>query len=381
MNLFILIVFIPYLFFVLLMIIGWRRSQQAPNRSAIDPADLPVITVIVAFRNEETNLQNLINDLLQQDYPESRRQVILVNDHSSDSSERTVSDRILEQKGFTLVSLRDGEAGKKQALTRAVELAEHEILVITDADCRLSSDWLLSWGEFFKKGNVQFAFGGVRIPDKGTLFSKLQSIEWSSLVGSGAATSAWGHPTLCSSANLAFAKSCFEEVGGYAGSEHIPSGDDEFLMNRFQEKFRVAFIPDSRSVVSTAPQDSLKAFFSQRLRWAGKWRFNRSILTQALAVFILLFQTTWMLLPLVMFFHFAGVNTLVVLICLKIALEYIFLSTVCRFLSTNFNPVVFLVLQFLYAPYVFGVGILSPFKRYSWKGREANPVQKSGIGE
>ena len=138
-------------------------------------------------------------------------------------------------------------------------------------------------------------------------------------------------------ANLAFRKSAFVEVDGYAGNMDIPSGDDEFLMRKISGRFpgSIRFLNSADAVVSTRPQESVGAFFAQRLRWAAKWKYNPSVSTVALAFFILIFQTEIGALLFVTPFVRTIAPVVMVLMIVKFLLEYFFLSRVGNFLNAS----------------------------------------------
>ena len=75
-------------------------------------------------------------------------------------------------------------------------------------------------------------FGTGNLYTRTSPFDALQTVEFASLIGSGACTMALGHPTMCNGANLCYEKRVFTEVGGFAGVDHLASGDDEFLMHK-----------------------------------------------------------------------------------------------------------------------------------------------------
>ena len=140
-------------------------------------------------------------------------------------------------------------------------------------------------------------FGGVKL-EGSSFFSALQSHEFLSLIGTGAATLWYGLPSMCNGANLAFRKAIFFEVGGYANNLHIPSGDDEFLMRKIFQLFPegIQFVSDSDAVVSTPASLALKEFVHQRVRWAGKWKHNVSSWNAVVAIFIFCFQLSVLML-------------------------------------------------------------------------------------
>jgi cellulose synthase/poly-beta-1,6-N-acetylglucosamine synthase-like glycosyltransferase len=217
---------------------------------------------------------------------------------------------------------------------------------------------------------VKFVSGGVRIRGDGSVWSGLQATEFVSLIGTGAATIGLGYPTLCNGANMAFRRDVFNEVGGYAGNEHIASGDDEFLIRKVHLSYPggVRFCSDAATVVETTAVP-FREFISQRLRWAGKWKHHRSFPGLALAVFIFSFHAAFLtILPAVVI---AGAVIIpLVLIAGKMLLEYLFLRRVSAFLGTGWSWTRFGVLQVTYPLYAVLFGIFANLKSPVWKGRK-----------
>jgi cellulose synthase/poly-beta-1,6-N-acetylglucosamine synthase-like glycosyltransferase len=384
MNLFFFLVFGFYFVVMLLLLTGWQQSLA--GRSSLQPETFSFrsITVVVPFRNEEAYIATLIQDMIGQDLPPEYVEVILVDDHSTDHSSEIISDCLPAvaltnspdyggrgRANFKYVSLPEGKAGKKQAIMLAVEQARGEIIVTTDADCRVPNHWLQSIATSFHEENVKMVFGGVRIKEDKSFFSKLQALEFCSLIGTGAAMAGLGLPILCNGANLAFLRAAFLEVKGYEGNLDIPSGDDEFLMRKIDRRFPggIRFQPAGDSVVETRPMESLKAFVDQRIRWAGKWKYSGSQLSQFTAVFIFVFQTTFLVLWIAPLLNWISGYLTLFLITGKMIFEYAFLFQVGTFLSVRPRLFHFLVLQFIYPFYVIFVGLASLFSSPEWKGR------------
>src|SRR5690606_24407046 len=130
--------------------------------------------------------------------------------------------------------------------------------------------------------------GGVRIRQDGNLFSALQAMEFASLIGSGAATLALGIPVMCNGANLAFRKEAFQQAGGYGDNNHVPTGDDVFLLRRIfsHDPRSVRFNAFPESVTETEPASTLSEFVRQRIRWASKWNLHPKPDSALLAAFV-----------------------------------------------------------------------------------------------
>jgi poly-beta-1,6-N-acetyl-D-glucosamine synthase len=212
-----------------------------------------------------------------------------------------------------------------------------------------------------------------------TLFSNLQALEFASLIGSGMSMASWKFPVMCNGANMAYRKSVFEEVGGYQGNLHIPSGDDEFLMRRVLNAYPNGIQPSSarQSVVTTLPNRTFKELFQQRIRWAGKWTANYSFVSRVLTVFIFCFQLTTVLVPIFLTIRWIDIQTGLFLVLTKAILELLFLKNVARHLSLKWSWVSFFILQLIYPGYVVTIGLLSNFNSFEWKGRKLKSLTVS----
>ncbi|MFM9840144.1 MAG: glycosyltransferase [Cyclobacteriaceae bacterium] len=371
MTLYFLLLFGIYFVLVLLLITGWQIAIEKPEQKSVNETDNK-ISVVVPFRNEESNLPKLLDGLLRQSYSKDSHEVILVDDHSTDRSNLLVSSFCEGNPNFKLLNLRTDQQGKKRALALAIEAAADEIIVTTDADCTVPKDWLAKINSSFQHGKTMMAIGAVKIEPDSSFFSRLQAIEFSSLIGSSAATLSYGVPTMCNGANLAFRKTAFVEVGGYEGNLDIASGDDEFLMRKIAKRFSkaISFIPESDSVVSTLAHQTLSEFVNQRIRWAGKWKHNQSLSSKLLAIFIFVFQFSYLsLLP----FLIGGWIPLKVgglLVAIKFLLEFLFLYNLGVFLKLKWRWLPFFCLQFIYPFYVLWVAFGTEMRGFEWKGRK-----------
>ena len=194
----------------------------------------PKISLIIPARNEETNIGKLLAALSNQSYPKELTEIIVVDDHSTDNTAT-----IVQQFPFAkLIQLKEDAINsyKKKAIEKGIAEATGELIVTTDADCNVNPGWLRAINSSFSDESVKMSFGAVRIQSDQTIFSRLQALEFSSLIGSGASTAAFGFPTMCNGANLAFTKEAFLQTNGYTGNEQIASGDDEFLMRKIEAK-------------------------------------------------------------------------------------------------------------------------------------------------
>lgn len=361
-----ILIFLSYLIAVFGLITGWIKAIAQPIEGVVKEK---FISVIIPFRNEEKTIGHLIHDLQQQEYPRDKFEVILVNDHSEDGSVNVINEGL---RGPISAKLMNNAAnGKKSALTKGIRHAIGTIIVTTDADCRVKPGWIRSINNSFSDESIKMTFGAVKIQADHSLFSRMQALEFSSLIGSGASTAAFGFPTLCNGANLAFTKDAFTQTGGYDGNEHVASGDDEFLMRKIEANYSngIRFNNNLENLVTTYPQKTLNSFLSQRIRWAGKWKHHDGTNSKLLAVYVFLFHLSVMILPFFVLMGDISVYVMLGLLVAKASVEFFFIRQVSSWLNVPWHGLSFILLQLVYPAYAVGVAVTALFKKPSWKGR------------
>lgn len=98
--------------------------------------ELPLITVIIPMKNEEQVVSQILDRLIDSDYPRDRYEVIAVNDHSDDRTGE-ILDRYAKEYDFIKPYHRLSEEekpGKAHSLNDAMKRANGEVIVVFDAD-------------------------------------------------------------------------------------------------------------------------------------------------------------------------------------------------------------------------------------------------------
>jgi len=347
-----------YCLFVFALIIGWFNTI---NNIAVNKKPELFYSILIPFRNESQNLPELLKSLNELSFPKDHYEVIFIDDHSEDGF------NFSNNANHLVLNLKNGK-GKKAALSHGIEKAQGDIIVTTDADCQIPQDWLANYAYQFENRNNHLVFGGVTFKDDNTLFKKMQTVEFASLIGSGAATLKWGLPSMCNGANMAFRKDVFKRVGGYSDNENIPSGDDEFLMHKvFALDKKVSYLKRGVTVLTQA-QTNFTSFNQQRKRWASKWKHYKNLGNSILAVMVAIFSFNTILAAMAIIFYQDTLIT--ILFALKILFEAFFLNSVLKSLDKKLHIISFIILQISYPIYVLLFGLGANFGQYSWKGRK-----------
>jgi len=356
-------IYVGYLFFLLVLIMAWNSWSSLSSQNL----ELP-LSVIVPFRNEEKMLPMLIDSLKAQSH--TSFEVIFINDHSEDESLK-VLDQALQDVPFDFqIHSLEAPFGKKEAITIGVALATHDLILTTDADCFATPNWLTEMSSPFNEQRLQMLVGPVGLVGE-SFWQKMQSIEFSSLIGTGGALLRLKAPVMANGANLAYRKDVFEAVSAFEGIEGTPSGDDELLMNKVSKKFpgSIRFQKSSKALVLTNALKDWAEFRQQRLRWASKWKvgFRPVTIFSALAVFVV--QLIQVGLIVQAFTSHGNLGLIAALLLLKLLIEYIFLWSVRRSFGQKMDGLAFLVNYLLYPFYAIYFGIAANFGKFHWKGR------------
>lgn len=260
-----------------LIITAWRTAIAKPMQQVTgSDEEAPAITVVVPARDEERGIAQLLQDLHAQSFQKQRCEVVVVDDGSSDRTLEIAEGMRARWPEMRVV--RNAGEGKKAAITTGVGAAAHEVIVLTDADARCGPGRLQAISSAMREQQADLLMLPVWTEGHGVL-GALQSAEQAALLGMGMGSALIGAPTLAYGANLAFRRTAFQEVGGY-GNDRFASGDDLFLLRRMQAQGKRIGVLFSKDVlVTTDAMSTWGAFFSQRLRWAGKMRGAIGVMT------------------------------------------------------------------------------------------------------
>lgn len=349
--------------------LNWLQAEQDSDEE-LHADEFPTVSVIVPARNEEQNIGRCIHSLAAQSYQRGKLQCIIVDDHSSDATMEIAKTAIGSDERFLLLEAERETAGKKAAITQAISWARGEIILTTDADCLHDACWVESMTAPFARG-ADVVAGGVVITDRSRAFARLQALEFLGLMGVGAGLFGVGYPRLCNGANLAYRKSRFVEVDGFAGNDGIASGDDEFLMQKivYRAGGNPAFATRQESVVSTPPMTTLRAFLVQRARWASKGLRYQDKRFVAFLIVLFAYFVFAFIAPFTGFLGLASFFVSLVLLFAKWMLEIRVLTSTARLIKTPIRVADILIAEIVHPFYLVVVTVLGTIAPIQWKGR------------
>ena len=235
-----------YLLLLMVLAIGLSRV----TRSGDSDTDQPVVSVLVAARNEETRIGACLDALLAQDYPHDKLEVVVIDDDSEDATSEIVQsyhDKDSRIKLITAGPNPDRLGPKKNALRWGIMASKGDILITTDADCTPPPAWLQTIVTYFQP-NVGTVLGPSVLQSPNHWLKHWLVLENLGNIAIYAASAGLSFPVGAQGANLAYRREVWELLGFGAEGQTF-SGDDDLFVQRIAKdgrwQVRYALEPDA----------------------------------------------------------------------------------------------------------------------------------------
>lgn len=355
------------------MVLRMRKAWISLPEAVISDF-VPNVSIVVVFRNEAQNLHHLLEDVNHLETTGNKVELVLINDGSDDNGAALIefwkSKHNLDVKVENLYART--KAHKKEGIELGIANAKYEYVVVTDADCRLPKQWLKTMITVNPK---RLRCGPVSYLPENHAFSGLLELELMALSAMAASTISMGKPVLANAANMAYCRSLFFEVGGYRTKEakQSPSGDDIALIKQVKRKHAsgVQYVKHKGAIVETRMPSTTGEFISQRIRWAGKTRFDlfksgAMFHISMISVYVALFVGL-LLMPI--FNSRLLAITWVTCFLIKFFIDRYYFKSFLTFFNKQHLLRYLPASEIFHLLYVIPIAVASLFIPYKWKGR------------
>lgn len=229
-------------------------------------AEMPRISILLAAKNEGNYIAQILSELINQDYPQDKFEIIVSEDGSTDSTKQIASDFATRYPGRIRLVSSTKSVGKPAALNRALQLASGEIIGQIDADSSVESNLLSSVAQAFEP-DVYAIQGESSVRNKNqSLIAKLTSYEhdvWNRFSLKGRARLNLFVPC---TGNLSFVRApALQAVGGW--DRNALAEDVELSLQMWLKGYKFEYHPEIKCKEMTVSR--LGSFYKQRLRWYG----------------------------------------------------------------------------------------------------------------
>lgn len=357
-SIFILIVIVQLLFWIGFTFMLHKRKLNPSHL----PSDLPAVSIVVCFKNEVANLQNLLDFLTQQEYPQY--EIILVNDHSNDPFNPIIA--AFNDSRIKVFHLPDSAQGKKMAQDYGIRNASHDIILVTDADCTGSNLWIKSMINGLRDKSICLGF--APLTSAGTLSSQFSVFEsWMAGVQYLSYASA-GVPYMGVGRNMAFKKSLFTETGGHKNHLDLASGDDDLFVNAVANASNTTVQLDPNSFIWSPAKRSWSSYLNQKVRHLStsvRYQFKHQLLLSIFA----LSQIGFYLIPIISVFYLKeDISILLITFAIALIIKYTMALFIHKILPCRNLPLSFPLMDIMLAIYYAIMPLYIAIKRNTtWK--------------
>jgi len=245
----------------------------------------PSVSIVIPAHNEEKGISKTLGNIISSDYPRGKLEIVVVNDGSTDGTEKVVEDfaKTCDAARIAVRIVNTGKnIGKSAALNLGVDAASGEIVVTTDADTEFRPDSIRKLAAGFSDPEVGAIAGYYRARQSMTLsqaagflrrhdfrkfsyyfLEKFQNLEYIMFLFTRKRQEILDAIMVVPGAIGAFRKDVLQEVGGF--DPNILIEDYDMTLKIHKAGYKVKCYTDAEA--STTPPRTWKALVGQRIRW------------------------------------------------------------------------------------------------------------------
>ena len=212
----------------------------------------PYVTVVVPAYNVEKTIENCIRSLLEQNYPASKVEILVVDNRSTDQTKKK-----MQSFGALITLIEEKKPGASCARNAGIKHATHDVIAFIDADCTADPWWLHHIVQPLTRQGVALVAGSIMPSNPGHPIQK-----FGAAIHNSANALAGFDVSYAAGANIATSKSLAQEI---MFNEDMPKGQDvDFCWNIIKKGHLLyhRHVPDA--VVYHRHEETLKGLF-----WEG----------------------------------------------------------------------------------------------------------------
>jgi cellulose synthase/poly-beta-1,6-N-acetylglucosamine synthase-like glycosyltransferase len=222
----------------------------------------PQVSVVIPAYNEERNIGRCLDALLAAGYPRERLEVLVVDDGSTDATREVVRS----YAGVRLLC--EGHRGKVAALNAGVRSAQHEYLLVIDADTLLRPGSVSEIVRPLADPRVAAVSGMATVGNPRGLLGWFQRVEYLLNALSRESFSSVLHlcPGICG-ALTCYRRRALQQIDGFKAD--TAAEDIDVSLELARGGFMVVAVPGAEG--KTLVPETLAGLVRQRVRWMKGW--------------------------------------------------------------------------------------------------------------
>ena len=254
------------LYLVLALISQYRQSRVTWPEYSDD--ELPCVSVVLAAYNEEKVVLRTLNELRGSDYPQSRFEVIAVNDGSTDHTLSILENYAREWPHLRVIDQEN--SGKSSALNNGINnaSARSTVIVILDADTLFRTTTIRMLARHFARNThgqrIGAVAGHVKVGNRRNVLTAWQSLEYiSGICVTRMAERMLNAISIVPGACSAWSRKALQEIGGFCDDTMAEDCDATLCLQRRGYKI----LQENNAIADTEAPETIRALAKQRKRW------------------------------------------------------------------------------------------------------------------
>ena len=256
----------PLIMSILWMIGGicfYLRWEKGREETAPKLDRYPLVSVLIPAHNEERDIADAVHSIFANRY--RQLEVIVINDASTDGTQEVLEGLTEEYPKLRILKL-EKNLGKANGLNLALAMSHGEIILTLDADSMLD-EHAIEWAvwHFNNFPRVGAVTGNPRVRNRTSLLAKIQTAEYSSVIGLIKRTQRiLGKVMTVSGVVAAWRRTAIINAGLW--SNNAITDDIEMTWKMETRFWDVRYEP--KMVCWMLVPETLKGIWNQRKRWA-----------------------------------------------------------------------------------------------------------------
>ena len=261
------LVLVSLIYLLLAVFNEWRqRRRRWPD---LPDKQLPFVSVVLAAYNEEKVIARTVATLRESDYPQSRFEIVAVNDGSTDATLAVLQGCAAGYPQLHVVD--QPNSGKSTALNNGISHAgdQSTVIVSMDADTLFRPDTIRMLARHFagnRHGGKQVGAvaGHVKVGNRRNMLTAWQSLEYiSGICVTRMAEGVMGAIGIVPGACSAWRRDALQRIGGFCEDTLAEDADATLEL----QKLGYVVVNENRAVADTEAPETIRALAKQRKRW------------------------------------------------------------------------------------------------------------------
>ncbi|MBX4189390.1 glycosyltransferase family 2 protein [Candidatus Parcubacteria bacterium] len=256
--------FVALFFEVFLLITYFEIREEIKFEEKHNGKDLtnyPSVTIIVPCYNEESTVASTIRSLLSLQYPKDKLKLIVVDDGSTDNTQKSLEEFTHHPQ---IQTFKKENGGKHTALNFALERVDTELVGCLDADSFVEPEALKRIVGFFTDEATMAVTPSIKIHEPISVLQHVQKVEYNWGIFLRRVLSSINGLYVTPGPFSIFRTRIFKEIGGYR--EAYLTEDMEMALRMHRNHYKI--VNSHNAYVYTVAPSKLSDLYKQRVRWA-----------------------------------------------------------------------------------------------------------------